>query len=327
MPSEKRSLQKSLKTGSLSMGLKGLNTEICILPQKGLGKRSFWERVDLVRNCQQWPASSQKFSPLLGYCRRKEKLLLVYEYMHNGSLDKYLYGNPAITLNWSHRFGVIKGVASGLSYLHEEWDQVIVHRDVKPSNVLLDGQWNGRLGDFGLARLYDHGADPQITHAAGTFGYLAPEHTRLGRATTSTDVFAFGVFLLVVACGRRPIEAQGSDDSILVDWVFSCWNRGNILEATDRKLGTEFIDQEVELVLKLGLWCSHKEPTARPRMRQVVQYLVEGDPTLLPELSSLGASSTGLAFSHSEGFDDFANGRGFAQSLYVPEPMLLSGGR
>ncbi|CAL9002591.1 unnamed protein product [Prunus brigantina] len=263
--------------------------------------------------------------PLLGYCRRKGELLLVYEHMPNGSLDKYLYGQPAITLDWSQRFRVIKGVASGLLYLHEEWDQVVVHRDVKASNVLLDGEWNGRLGDFGLARLYDHGGDPQTTHIAGTLGYLAPEHTRSGRATTSTDVFAFGVYLLEVACGRRPIEAQGSDVSILVDWVFSCWNRGNILVATDRKLGTEFIAEEMELVLKLGLLCSHTEPTARPRMRQVVQYL-EGDHTLLPELS-LGASATGLAFSHKEGFDDFANGGGYTESLYVPEATLLSGGR
>ncbi|CAL8165302.1 unnamed protein product [Prunus armeniaca] len=231
--------------------------------------------------------------PLLGYCRRKGELLLVYEH-------KYLYGQPAITLDWSQR-------------------------DVKASNVLLDGEWNGRLGDFGLARLYDHGGDPQTTHIAGTLGYLAPEHTRSGRATTSTDVFAFGVFLLEAACGRRPIEAQGSDVSILVDWVFSCWNRGNILVATDRKLGTEFIAEEMELVLKLGLLCSHTEPTARPRMRQVVRYL-EGDHALFPELS-LGASATGLAFSHKEGFDDFANGGGYTESLYVPEATLLSGGR
>ena len=98
--------------------------------------------------------------------------------MPNGSLDKYLYDQPEVSLNWSQRFVVLKGVASGLSYLHAEWEQIVIHRDVKASNVLLDGELNGRLGDFGLARLYDHGTDPQTTHVVGTLGYLAPEHTR-----------------------------------------------------------------------------------------------------------------------------------------------------
>ncbi|KAM1798709.1 hypothetical protein ACFX12_032750 [Malus domestica] len=262
--------------------------------------------------------------PLLGYCRRKGELLLVYEYMPNGSLDKYLYGQPTVTLNWSQRFRVIKGVASGLLYLHEEWDQVVIHRDVKASNVLLDGEWNGKLGDFGLARLHDHGADPQTTHIAGTFGYLAPEHTRSGRATTSTDVFSFGVFLLEVACGRKPIETHDSEVVILVDRVFCCWKRSNILEAKDPNLGTEFVAEEVELVLKLGLLCSQSEPAARPSMRQVVQYL-EGD-LLLPELSPLGVSASGLSFPHKEGFDEFATGTGLSHS-YASESSRLSGGR
>nr|XP_023875361.1 L-type lectin-domain containing receptor kinase IV.1-like [Quercus suber] len=212
--------------------------------------------------------------PLLGYCRRKGELLLVYDYMSNGSLDKYLFNQPQVTLSWSQRFQVIKGVASGLLYLHEGWDQVVIHRDVKASNVLLDGELNGRLGDFGLARLYDHGTDPQTTHVVGTLGYLAPEHTRSGKATTGTDVYAFGAFMLEVACGRRPIQANGpSEDSILVDWVFSHLSRGEIMEARDPNYGTNYVAKELELVLKLGLMCSHSEAAARPSMRQVVQYL------------------------------------------------------
>ncbi|CAL8165306.1 unnamed protein product [Prunus armeniaca] len=266
--------------------------------------------------------------PLLGYCRRKRELFLVYDYMPNGSLDKYLYDQPMATLNWSQRFKVIRGVASGLLYLHEEWEQVVVHRDVKASNVLLDRELNGRLGDFGLARLYDHGTDPQTTHIVGTVGYLAPEHTRFGRATTSTDVFSFGAFVLEVACGRRPIEIKGPlQDVVLVDWVFSCWKRGNILEARDRKLGTEIISEEVELVLKLGLLCSHSEPSARPSMRQVVQYL-ESD-IALPKLSLLGLSSSGLTFGPHEGFDDFAQSypSSSVKGLSNVESAVLSGGR
>ncbi|KAB2622099.1 L-type lectin-domain containing receptor kinase IV.1-like [Pyrus ussuriensis x Pyrus communis] len=264
--------------------------------------------------------------PLLGYCRRKGELLLVYEYMPNGSLDKYLFDRPAVTLDWSQRFRVIRGVALGLLYLHEEWDQVVVHRDVKASNILLDGEWNGRLGDFGLARLYDHGADPQTTHIAGTFGYLAPEYTRSCRATTSSDVFAFGVCLLEVACGRRPIENHGSENVILVDWVFSCWKGRNILEAKDPKLGNDFVAEEVELVLKLGLFCCQSEPSMRPRMRQVVQHLEDNVP-LPAEFSLLGLSSRGLGFSQNEGFDEYTMAPGSSVSSYVPDSSFLSRGR
>ncbi|XP_048139007.1 L-type lectin-domain containing receptor kinase IV.1-like [Rhodamnia argentea] len=263
---------------------------------------------------------------LLGYCRRKGELLLVYDYMPNGSLDKYLYNQPKITLNWRQRFRVIKGVASGLLYLHEGWEQVVIHRDIKASNILLDADFNGRLGDFGLARLYDHGTDPQTTHVAGTLGYLAPEHVRTGKASRSTDVFAFGVFLLEVACGRRPTEIRDAEDVILVDRVFSCWDRGAILEARDPKLGAEFVEEDMELVLKLGLMCSHSDPLMRPSMRQVLHYL-EGDiPT--PEFSSIGSR---LTFGHHQGFDDLAMcpssmDKAFPQSSSVAE-SILSGGR
>jgi serine/threonine protein kinase len=270
--------------------------------------------------------------PLLGYCRRKGELLLVYDYMPNGSLDKYLFDQPKVTLSWSQRFQVIIGVASGLFYLHEEWEQIVIHRDVKASNVLLDGELNARLGDFGLARLYDHGTDPQTTHVVGTLGYLAPEHSRSGKATPSTDVFAFGAFLLEVACGRRPIEPrEEADDVLLLDWVFSHWNRGEILAARDVNLGADYVAEEVELVLKLGLLCSHSEPAARPSMRQVMQFL-EGD-FPLPELSSLGLCASGLTFADSreDGFSNFAmsypsSGDRFTQSSFATE-SLLSGGR
>ncbi|KAK3406946.1 hypothetical protein EUGRSUZ_K03072 [Eucalyptus grandis] len=267
---------------------------------------------------------------LLGYCRRKGELLLVYDYMPNGSLDKYLYNQPRVTLSWSQRFRVIKGVAHGLSYLHEGWEQVVIHRDIKASNVLLDSELNGRLGDFGLARLYDHGTDPQTTHLVGTIGYLAPENTRTGKATTSTDVFAFGAFLLEVASGRRPIEAREEEDVILVDWVFSCWDKGDILEARDPNLGTDFVAKEVELVLQLGLLCSQSQPTARPRMRQVVQYL-EGE-LALEELSSLGISKSGWQFSYHDGFSTAGTSypssanKAFSQTSSVAN-SLLSGGR
>ncbi|CAL5046241.1 unnamed protein product [Urochloa decumbens] len=221
---------------------------------------------------------------LLGYCRRKGELLLVYDYMPNGSLDKYLHDRSKGALGWPQRFHIIRGVASGLLYLHEDWEQVVIHRDVKASNVLLDAEMNGRLGDFGLARLYDHGTDAHTTHVVGTMGYLAPELGHTGKATPATDVFAFGAFLLQVTCGRRPIEQDEQGNlTVLVDCVTDRWRRGLIIDAADTMITNGFSSDEISLVLKLGLLCSHPVPNARPTMRQVMQYL-DGD-MVLPDLS------------------------------------------
>ncbi|EPS73694.1 hypothetical protein M569_01059, partial [Genlisea aurea] len=264
---------------------------------------------------------------LLGYCRRKSELLLVYEYMPNGSLDKFLHGQPKFTLNWAQRFRVIKGVGSGLLYLHEEWEQVVIHRDIKASNVLLDGELNARLGDFGLARLYDHGSDPQTTHIVGTLGYLAPEHTVTGKASTRTDVYGFGAFLLEVVCGKRPIDPKASaETAVLVEWVISLWSKGELLGAVDPILEGDYHEGEAELVLKLGLLCCQSRPEARPTTRNLVMYL-EGS-LALPEI----ASARELEFSYSEGFDEFrssfpSTGKTWASGAFSVSSSLIAGGR
>ncbi|CAN6471589.1 unnamed protein product [Victoria cruziana] len=217
---------------------------------------------------------------LQGWCRRGEELLLVYEFMPNGSLDDHLFGNKAKSLSWKERFRVLKGIASCLRYLHEEWEQVVVHRDVKASNVLLDGDLNGKLGDFGLSRLYEHGANPQTTQIVGSFGYMAPELSRTCKYTTSSDVYAYGALLLEVACGRRPIEPERpSDEVLLVDFVHSLWKDGRILDAMDRRLEKSYVVEEAELVLKLGVLCSQTAPASRPNMRQLIQFF-NGDVSL-----------------------------------------------
>lgn len=109
---------------------------------------------------------------LLGYCRRKGELYLVYDFMPKGSLDKFLYQQPDQVLDWSQRFKIIKDVASGLCYLHQQWMQVIIHRDIKPANILLDENMNAKLGDFGLAKLCDHGIDSQSSNVAGKLVFL-----------------------------------------------------------------------------------------------------------------------------------------------------------
>jgi len=231
---------------------------------------------------------------LLGYCRRKGELLLVYDYMPNGSLDKYLYGeDDKPLLEWAQRFQIVKDVASGLFYLHEKWQQVVVHRDVKASNVLLDGGMVAHLGDFGLARLYDHGADLQTTHVVGTMGYIAPELARTGKASPLTDVFAFGTFLLEVTCGRRPVvDTVHHGRKLLVDRVLEYWRRGSLEETVDSRLQGNYNVDEARMVLTLGLMCSHPFPGERPTMRQVMQYL-DGDAPL-PELTPADMSLLSL---------------------------------
>jgi hypothetical protein len=214
---------------------------------------------------------------LRGWCKRGQDLLLVYEFMPNGSLDEHLFGRggavmpPKPLLTWGQRVGILRGVASGLVYLHEEWEQVVVHRDVKASNVLLGADMAPRLGDFGLARLYEHGADPATTRIVGTLGYMAPELTVTARATTATDVFAFGVLLLEVACGCRPIDPVTGES--LLRRVRGHGVSGDLVRSVDERLDECYDKEEARLVLWLGLMCSQSRPEARPSMRQACQYL------------------------------------------------------
>ncbi|XP_031248127.1 lectin-domain containing receptor kinase VI.3-like [Pistacia vera] len=215
---------------------------------------------------------------LHGWCKQKNDLLLVYEYIPNGSLDTLLFKpKNGFVLKWEQRFNIVKGVAEGLLYLHEEWEQVVIHRDVKASNVLIDAEMNARLGDFGLARLYDHGGMSHTTNVVGTIGYIAPELSRTGKASASSDVYAYGILLLEVATGQRPI---GSGTFLLMEWVNECQQLGRILDAVDPLLKSDYAVEEMELVLKLGLICSHQKQELRPTMRQVMRYLC-GD-ELLP---------------------------------------------
>ncbi|XP_062230841.1 L-type lectin-domain containing receptor kinase SIT2-like [Phragmites australis] len=264
---------------------------------------------------------------LYGYCRRKGELILVYKHMSNGSLDKYLYDQEKKpTLSWDQRLRIIKGVASGLLYLHEEWEKVVLHRDIKPSNVLLDDEMNGCLGDFGLARLYDHGADPQTTHVVGTIGYLAPELARTIKATPLTDVFSFGIFVLEVTCGRKPIEQTTQGNTlILFDWVLDCWNKGSLTDAVDVKLKGAYNVDEARLILKLGLMCSHPFTNVRPNMRAIMHYL-NGDMPLPDQRTPADMSFNMLSFMQNKGFNPVT----MTNSLSVTNNSAisdLSGGR
>ncbi|XP_050259771.1 L-type lectin-domain containing receptor kinase S.4-like [Quercus robur] len=214
---------------------------------------------------------------------KQDKLLLVYDYVPNGGLDKILFDSEEQRkiLSWKQIHKILIGVAQALLYLHEESEQRVVHRDVKPSNVLKDANLNARLGDFGLPRTYKHGINPQTTHIVGTLGYIAPEFTRTGKATRSTDEYGYGILLLEVACGRRPIEPKKNpEELLLVDWVRELHSQGEIIRAVDPILDACDPD-EVELVLVLGLLSSLPHPDHRPSMRRILQILL-GDASLPP---------------------------------------------
>ncbi|XP_037462415.1 L-type lectin-domain containing receptor kinase SIT2-like [Triticum dicoccoides] len=249
-----------------------------VSPESKQGMKEFISEIMILGHLRH-----RNLVQLLGYSRHRNELLLVYDYMPNGSLDKFLHSQDRQDLDWVYRFNIIKGVASGLFYLHEDWEKVVIHRDIKTSNVLLDGEMNARLGDFSLARLHNHenGTGAHITNIAGTQGYIAPELAMLGRATKATDVFAFGVLMLEVACGRHPIGVSYSGEQLLLkDCVRHTWERDSILATVDPRL-EDYITEEVELVLKLGLLCSYSISSARPSMRLIMQYL--GKDALFPD--------------------------------------------
>ncbi|CAI0405325.1 unnamed protein product [Linum tenue] len=201
------------------------------------------------------------------------ELLLVYEFLPNGSLDQHLFGEK-LMLNWSVRYKIALGLASGLLYLHEEWEQCVVHRDIKSSNVMLDSQFNAKLGDFGLARLVDHELGSQTTVLAGTMGYLAPECVTTGRASKESDVYSFGVVALEIACGRRPVDPKQELRKVrLVEWVWGLYGSGRILEAVDWRLAGEFDRDQAEQLMIVGLWCCHPDEANRPSIRQVIGVL------------------------------------------------------
>ncbi|KAG8373569.1 hypothetical protein BUALT_Bualt11G0038100 [Buddleja alternifolia] len=212
---------------------------------------------------------------LLGWCHKEGKLLLVYEYMPKGSLDMHLFAGPeAEPLGWHLRYKIITGVASALHYLHNEYDQRVVHRDLKASNIMLDSKFNARLGDFGLARALDNEKTSyaEAEGVLGTMGYIAPECFHMGKATQQSDVYAFGAVVLEIVCGQRP-GAKNAGFQLLVDWVWSLHRDGKLLEAVDPRLGDEYVAEEAERLLLLGLVCSHPSASERPKTQAILQIL------------------------------------------------------
>ncbi|XP_057868314.2 L-type lectin-domain containing receptor kinase IX.1-like [Cryptomeria japonica] len=213
----------------------------------------------------------------LGWCHRKDDLLLVYELLSNGSLDKYLFGETEAALNWDRRYSIACDIASAVVYLHEDRHESVVHRDIKASNVMLDSNFKAKLGDFGLARVMEREKGGHTTVPAGTIGYIAPECVTRGKATRESDMFSFGALALEIVCGRRPADWSLIEHNCrVVEWVWHLHGQHRILDAADEKLGRDFNDEEMERLLIVGLLCSHPDPNARLRIEQVVGLLKRG---------------------------------------------------
>ncbi|KAK0582125.1 hypothetical protein LWI29_021818 [Acer saccharum] len=217
---------------------------------------------------------------LVGWCYEEGKLLLVYDFMPNGSLEKHLYGaSEQSTLHWSHRYRILTGVASALHYLQNEYDQKVVHRDLKASNILVDADFNARLGDFGLARTIENErnsyAELGASGVPGTMGYVAPECFHTGKATPESDVYGFGAVVLEVVCGRNPGMRIPDEQHFytLVDWVWMLHREGRIEDAVDERLENNFVVEEAKKVLLLGLACSHPIDTERPKTEEILQII------------------------------------------------------
>ncbi|WVZ91183.1 hypothetical protein U9M48_037387 [Paspalum notatum var. saurae] len=236
------------------------------------GRKEYASEVSIISRLRH-----RNLVQLIGWCHGGSELLLVYELMPNGSLDKHLYSDRDDSLlPWPARHEIVLGLGSALLYLHEEWEQCVVHRDIKPSNVMLDASFHAKLGDFGLARLVDHGQGEHTTVLAGTMGYMDPECMITGRASAESDVYSFGVVLLEIACGRRPmaVPRREEDDVIhIVRWVWECYGRGAVLDAADARLEGEFDAREMETVMVAGLWCAHPDRNLRPSIRHAVNVL------------------------------------------------------
>ncbi|XP_047063187.1 probable L-type lectin-domain containing receptor kinase S.5 [Lolium rigidum] len=269
---------------------------------RGRGEQEFIAEVNTISKL-----SHRNLVKFIGWCHGGGELLLVYEYFPMGSLDKLLYGSARVSspeLTWERRYKLICGVASAMDYLHHGSSKRILHRDVKASNVMLDEEYNARLGDFGLARVIQHdGVTHHSTQAvAGTRAYMAYESFFTGRASLDTDVYAFGVFIMEVISGKSPSSSvmylYHNDDNnestergqqpmpiYIVDWTWNLYSQGKALHAADPLLDGEFDQAQVDCTVRLALACCHPNPRERPSMRMAVQVLIDSVPVLEPPLN------------------------------------------
>ncbi|KAH0708779.1 hypothetical protein KY284_010206 [Solanum tuberosum] len=237
------------------------------------GDQEFCSEVEVL-SC----AQHRNVVMLIGFCIEDRRRLLVYEYICNGSLDSHLYGRNKEPLEWSARQKIAVGAARGLRYLHEECRVgCIVHRDMRPNNILITHDFEPLVGDFGLARWQPDGDTCVETRVLGTFGYLAPEYTQSGQITEKADVYSFGVVLVELVTGRKAVDLnRPKGQQCLTEWARPLLEACEIDELIDARIGSSYKEHEVYCMVHAASLCIRQDPQTRPRMSQVLRIL-EGD--------------------------------------------------
>lgn len=241
------------------------------------GKKEFENEAKLLARVQH-----RNVVNLLGYCTRGAEKLLVYEYISNESLDKFLFKTGRREeLDWKRRYDIIGGIARGLLYLHEDSHSCIIHRDIKASNILLDDKWAPKIADFGMARLFSEDQTHVNTRVAGTNGYMAPEYVMHGHLSVKADVFSFGVLILELISGQKNSTFDVNlDAQNLLEWAWKLYKKGRSLEVLDPSLASSAVAEQVAMCVQIGLLCTQADPQSRPNMRRVVVMLSKKPGTL-----------------------------------------------
>ncbi|GFP79778.1 putative receptor-like protein kinase at5g39000 [Phtheirospermum japonicum] len=226
---------------------------------------------------------------LLGYCIRREEKLLVYEFMENKSLDTFLRDDQVQRhqlLQWEVRFKIIKGIARGVVYLHQDSGLRVIHRDIKLSNILLDTDMNPKISDFSIARTLVEACSELETLVAGTLGYISPESCIRGLYSVKSDVYSFGIVILEIVSGMRVIQYYSDVITSLHDHAWKLWKEGRTYDLIDKSLEGAFLEDEVLRCIQVGVLCTQTEPNHRPAMPSVLKMLEGDEPLVEPQQPS-----------------------------------------